>query len=83
MEKMDSKCCGLGFVTILLLVIGGLNWGLIGIGGFVGKDLNIVNMVLGQWPTVEWIVYILVGVAALWKIVSWNRCCMGKCSANK
>ncbi len=53
------------FATKLLLVIGGLNWGLIGLGGFLGKDLNVVHMLLGTWPTVEWIVYILVGVAAL------------------
>lgn len=60
----------------VLLLVGGLNWGLVGIGGFMGKNLNLVNMLLGSWPTVEWIVYILVGVSAV--------CCMmccGKCKS--
>ena len=49
----------------LLIVIGGLNWGLVGIGGFLGKDLNVVHLLLGSWPSVEWVVYILVGLSAL------------------
>ncbi len=52
-------------VTSLLVVIGGLNWGLVGLGGFLGKDLNVVHLLLGSWPQVEWAVYLLVGVAAL------------------
>lgn len=49
----------------LLLIIGGLNWGLVGIGDFAGSNLNVVNLILGSMPQVEWVVYILVGVAAL------------------
>ena len=52
-------------ICTLLVVIGGLNWGLIGLGGFLGKDLNVVHMLLGSWPSVEWIVYLLVGLCAL------------------
>ena len=54
---------------MLLLLIGGLNWGLIGLGGFLGSDLNVVNMLLGSWPTVEWIVYLLVGLSALKMVI--------------
>ena len=64
----------------ILLIVGGLNWGLMGIGGFMGRELNVVNMLLGSWPTVEWIVYILVGVAAVWAIFSCKACCGGMCS---
>ena len=78
-----EKKCACGVVATLLLIVGALNWGLVGIGGFAGKDLNVVHMILGQWPTVEWIVYILVGVAGLWKIISWNRCCAGMCPVHK
>ena len=53
------------WVITLLVVIGGLNWGLVGLGGFLGKNLNVVNLLLGQWPQAEWIVYLLVGVSAL------------------
>ena len=64
----------------ILLIIGGLNWGLVGLGGFLEKNLNVVNLLLGSWPTVEWIVYILVGVAAIWVIFSCKSCCGGMCS---
>ena len=53
------------FISLLLVVIGGVNWGLVGLGGFLGQDLNVVNWLLGSWPAVEWIVYILVGLASL------------------
>jgi len=70
------------FITKLILVIGGLNWGLVGLGGFLGKDLNVVHMILGSWPTVEWIVYILVGVAAI--VAGYFAATMGeKCACNK
>jgi len=50
-----------------LLVIGGLNWGLVGLGYFLNTDLNVVNMLLGAWAAVENLVYVVVGLAALWK----------------
>lgn len=56
-------------LTELLVVIGALNWGLIGLGGFMGQDWNVVNMVLGAWPVVEWVVYVLVGVAGVLTLV--------------
>jgi uncharacterized protein len=59
----------LHIIAFILLVIGGLNWGLVGIGGFVGADWNVVHLILGAWPAVEWIVYILVGLSALWLIL--------------
>jgi uncharacterized membrane protein YuzA (DUF378 family) len=56
----------LHMIAFILLTIGGLNWGLIGLGGFAGSDWNVVNMILGSWPQVEWIVYVLVGLSAVW-----------------
>jgi uncharacterized membrane protein YuzA (DUF378 family) len=55
-------------IGCVLLVIGGLNWGLIGIGMLMGSDFNVVHMILGSVPTLEAVVYILVGVAAIMKI---------------
>ena len=48
-------------VAFTLLVVGGLNWGLVALFNF-----NLVNTVLGAWPTVETLVYILVGVSAVY-----------------
>ena len=56
----------LHYVSFILVVVGGLNWGLVGLGGFMGADdWNVVSMILGSWPTVEWLVYVLVGLSAL------------------
>lgn len=60
-------------IAFILLVIGGLNWGLVGLGGFMGSNWNLVNLIFGAWPAVEWIVYILVGLSALWILVSKRR----------
>jgi uncharacterized protein len=49
----------LHMVGFILLVVGGLNWGL------VAFDINLVNMLVGSWPMVEKIVYILVGLSAV------------------
>lgn len=53
-------------IAFILLIIGGLQWGLIGIGGFVGSNWDILGRLLGSWPSVLWIVYILVGLSAVW-----------------
>lgn len=50
-------------VAGLLLIIGGLNWGLIGL-----LNTNAVNMALGTIPMLEKIVYILVGLSALYMV---------------
>jgi hypothetical protein len=50
----------------VLLLVGGLNWGLVGVGNFSDSNWNLVNLIFGAAPTVENIVYILVGLAALW-----------------
>ena len=48
-------------VAFVLLVVGGLNWGLIGLFHY-----NLVMSLLGSWPMVESLVYILVGISALY-----------------
>jgi len=68
----------------ILLVVGGLNWGLVGLGMLLGKmeSWNVVNMVLGSMPTLEGIIYLLVGVAAIMKLIG-CRCkkCMAACAS--
>ena len=61
------------------MVIGALNWGLVGLGMLLGKmdTWNVVRMVLGSMPTVEGIVYLLVGIAGLMMLFG---CRCKKCS---
>jgi hypothetical protein len=58
-------------VTRVLVVVGGINWGLVGIGMLMGGNWNVVNMLLGSVPMLEAVVYILVGLSAI-KMV-WPR----------
>lgn len=51
----------LHMVTVTLTIIGALNWGLIGL-----FDFNLVTSLLGAWPMVENLVYIAVGVSAVY-----------------
>ena len=56
----------LDLVALVLVVIGGLNWGLIGLGGFIGSNWNVVAMILGSVPWLLNLVYLLVGLSAVW-----------------
>ena len=51
-------------VTLVLLIVGGLNWGLIGLFGF-----DLVAALFGQMSPLSRIVYTLVGISAVWQIV--------------
>ena len=56
-------------VAWVLVIVGAINWGLVGLGGFFGGDWNVVHMILGSLPAIEWIVYALVGVAGVWSLI--------------
>lgn len=62
---------GLHMVTFTLLIIGGLNWLLV--GAFGGFDL--VAWLLGPMSTWSIIVYILVGVSALVELFTHKANC--------
>lgn len=60
MRKMNA----LDWLFLVLLVIGGINWGLI---GFFGVDL--VASLFGPMSSLSRIVYVLVGVSAIYEIL--------------
>ena len=51
-------------VTLVLLIVGGLNWGLIGLFGF-----DLVAAIFGEMSLLSRVVYSLVGVSAIWQLV--------------
>ena len=57
----------LDVVTATLLVIGGLNWGLVGAANF-----DLVATIFGEMSPLSRIVYVLVGVAALYQALQWK-----------
>ena len=58
----------LKMLAYLLVVVGGLNWGLVGL-----LELNVVEMLLGSVPTAVQVVYVLVGVSAVWMLVDYAK----------
>ena len=62
-------------VAWILVIVGGLNWLLVGLGGFMGSNWNVVSMLLGSWPQVEWLVYVLVGLSAVYEVVNHKANC--------
>ncbi len=57
MNKLNS----LDIVAIILLVIGGLNWALVGIFNF-----DLVAAIFGDMSVVSRIVYVVVGLSAIY-----------------
>ncbi|MEK6835392.1 MAG: DUF378 domain-containing protein [Nanoarchaeota archaeon] len=53
----------LELIALVLVVVGGLNWGLVGLFNF-----NLVDTVFGAASTLAKIVYVLVGVSAVYTI---------------
>ena len=57
-------------ITFLLLVIGGLNWLLVGVTGW-----DVGNIFGGQAAMISRIIYILVGLSAIYEVVTHKKCC--------
>jgi len=59
----------LSWIALVLVLIGGLNWGLVGLGRLLGNSgWDLVQIILASMPVVANIVYVVVGIAALYII---------------
>lgn len=59
----------LNLTTLLLIIIGGVNWLLVGIA-----DLDLVATLFGgQDSFLATLVYVLVGLSALWQLMPFSR----------
>mgnify|MGYP001285723706 FL=1 len=54
----------LDVVVAILLVVGGLNWGLVGLFNF-----DLVETLFASIPAVQQAVYLLVGLSAVYQII--------------
>ena len=61
---------GLHMLSFVLVVIGGLNWGLVGLFGF-----NLVDAIFGVGGIISRIIYILVGLAAIMLLATHKKDC--------
>ncbi len=51
----------------ILLVVGGLNWGLVGAANF-----DLVSTLFGSMSVLSRIVYVLVGIAGVYQALQWR-----------
>ena len=61
MKKLNA----LDWIAVILVVIGGLNWGLVGL-----VDFDLVATIFGDMSVVARVVYVIVGLAAIYLIVT-------------
>ncbi len=70
-------------IASVLVWVGALNWGLVGLSSFFGQNWNLVALILGGMPTIENVVYMLVGVSALYVVVTHKDSCKDCCSGEE
>jgi uncharacterized membrane protein YuzA (DUF378 family) len=61
---MEKAMKPLNLITLILLIVGGLNWVLIGLFNF-----DLVATLFGAGSILARIVYLLVGLSALWQLI--------------
>jgi len=54
---------GFDWIALLLLIVGGLNWGMIG-----AFDIDVVSSIFGVMTTLARVVYGLVGLSAIYSV---------------
>lgn len=54
-------------IVAVLLVVGGLNWGLVGLFGF-----DLVATIFGEMSAMSRVVYSLVGACAVYQALGWK-----------
>lgn len=55
-------------ISCVLLIIGGLNWGIIGVTNF-----NVLEAIFGQGSVLTSVIYTLVGISAIYSLVTWSQ----------
>ena len=66
-----NKLSILDWIALILIIVGGLNWGLVG-----AFDFDLVAGIFGAMSVVARIVYVLVGLAAIYSLLI--LCKLGK-----
>jgi uncharacterized membrane protein YuzA (DUF378 family) len=65
---MKSKSCIIDMIAWILILIGGINWGLVGF-----FDFNLVTYIFGDMSTASRAIYAVVGLAALYGLIFISR----------
>lgn len=64
----NRSMTAMDWLAMTLLIVGGINWGLIGLFNF-----DLVATLFGEMTTVSRLVYVLVGLSALYSIYTASK----------
>jgi uncharacterized membrane protein YuzA (DUF378 family) len=59
----SNRMTAIDWIAMTLLIVGGINWGLVGLFSF-----NLVAAIFGEMSALSRIVYVLVGLSAVYSI---------------
>lgn len=54
----------LDLLSLVLIIVGGVNWGLVGLANF-----DLVATIFGAGSALSRVVYVAVGVSAVWQVL--------------
>ena len=66
----NARYNALDWIALVLLIVGGINWGLVGL-----FDFDLVAALFGEMSALSRVVYILVGLSAIYAIVLCRKMC--------
>ena len=67
---MENKYSTLDWVVFVLILVGAVNWGLVGLFSF-----DLVGTIFGSMSILSRIIYILVGVSGVYMIFNCKKMC--------
>ena len=62
---MINKLKSLDIISLVLVIIGGLNWALVAFS----PNYNLIEIFFGSFPALVQFIYLLIGLAAIYLIV--------------
>lgn len=63
LRKSNSVMSAVDYIAMALLIIGGLNWGMVGL-----FNIDVVSTIFGAESALSRVIFVLVGIAALYSI---------------
>jgi len=68
LSETSSRMNALDWTAMVLMIVGGINWGLIGLFNF-----NLVGTLFGELSALSRIIYTLVGISAVYSIYASSK----------
>ena len=62
------RTSAIDWVSLTLVIVGALVWGLVGVGLLLDANWNLVSIAFGSFPTIEALIYVLVGLAGIYEL---------------